>query len=279
MYAIQAPTKSHAISGGNNTTLSVQEWGQLDATPILFIHAWSQSHLGWLSQIDSDLAKQYRLITFDLRGHGLSAAPPEPEAYTSGDLWADDIHAIINALDLQEVVLVGWSLGSLVALDYLAKYGTNNIKAVNLVAGFNALNVERAQSHLGELNTTLLPQMMASDLGSETMAVLETTKKLYLNRLDSDLLAFIVGYQMVTRPNIRYAMVTRSVDHQATLTHLNIPVLLSHGDQDDIAAVQAAYDAQSFNPSFRLSIYQGAGHAPHAFDAARFNRELQSLIH
>lgn len=60
----------HKVQGGQSVTLSVQEWGNLNGQPIIFIHAFAMSHLGWLPQVTSNLAERFRLITFDHRGHG-----------------------------------------------------------------------------------------------------------------------------------------------------------------------------------------------------------------
>ena len=90
----------------------MREWGQADGPPILFIHGWSQNHLCWAKQYESALADEFRLVAYDLRGHGMSEAPLEPEHYTDGELWADDVAAIIDQLGLDRPVLVGWSYGA-----------------------------------------------------------------------------------------------------------------------------------------------------------------------
>ena len=61
-----------------------------------FIHGWSQNHLCWAKQYESSLADEFRLVAYDLRGHGMSEAPLEPEHYTADELWADDLAAIIE---------------------------------------------------------------------------------------------------------------------------------------------------------------------------------------
>ena len=275
---VPKPSQSHMIKGGGNVNLAVQEWGNPTGKPVLFIHAWSQSHLGWLPQLNSELATAHRLITFDLRGHGQSEVPSDPASYTDAGLWADDINAIIEALELDDVTLVAWSLGRLVAQNYIAKYGTGKLHALNIVGGFNAFNIPRAQSHIGTLVGGSMTEMMAPDLGTELNATIATTKKLYVGQINGDALAFVVGYQMVTRPAVRYAMVTQVVDHEKTIRALDIPLLLTHGAQDDISDVKSAKDAKSFNSTAKLSIYKKAGHAPHAYDPARFNRELKTLV-
>jgi len=78
----------------------VREWGRADGPPIVFIHGWSQNHLCWDKQYESTLRDEFRLVAYDLRGHGMSEAPPGPGPYTDAGLWAEDLAAIIHFVDL-----------------------------------------------------------------------------------------------------------------------------------------------------------------------------------
>ena len=134
----QEPTgwmKTHTVRGGGGLRLHVREWGKVDGPPILFVHGWSQNHLCWVKQYESALADEFRLVAYDLRGHGMSEAPLEPEHYTDDRLWADDLAAIVEELRLDRAVLVGWSYGSFVICDYLRAYGQERIAAINFVEG------------------------------------------------------------------------------------------------------------------------------------------------
>ncbi len=127
--------KVHTVQGGGGLRLHVREWGRADGPPILFIHGLSQNHLCWVKQYDSTLADEFRLVAYDLRGHGMSEAPLEPEHYTDGKLWADDVAAIIDQLGLVQPVLVGWSYGPFVICDYVRAHGQDRISAINFVEG------------------------------------------------------------------------------------------------------------------------------------------------
>jgi non-heme chloroperoxidase len=111
--------KVHRITGGGSVHLQVVETGNQRGRPILFLHGVSPS-LTWNLQMNSTLADSHRLIAMDLRGHGLSDKPHD--AYTDSKLWADDIKAVIQSLDLDHPVLSGWSYGPLVFLDYIRHY-------------------------------------------------------------------------------------------------------------------------------------------------------------
>ena len=125
----------HTVRGGGGLQLHVREWGQPDGPPILFIHGWSQNHLCWAKQYESELADELRLVAFDLRGHGMSEAPLAAEHYTDAALWAQDVAAIIDQLGLDRAVLVGWSYGAFVICDYLRAHGQDRVAAINFVEG------------------------------------------------------------------------------------------------------------------------------------------------
>jgi len=97
----------NSIQGGGGIQLHVREWGNASAPSILFIHGWSQNHLCWSKQYESEPATSYRLVALDLRGHGMSEAPREASAYQNPQLWADDIAAIMKELLLEHPILVG----------------------------------------------------------------------------------------------------------------------------------------------------------------------------
>ena len=67
--------RTYSVAGGGGCRLHVEETGKREGRPLLFIHAFSQSRLSWGRQVNSDLADDFRLVTFDLRGHGASEKP------------------------------------------------------------------------------------------------------------------------------------------------------------------------------------------------------------
>src|SRR4051794_15644616 len=129
------PTATRDVRGGGGLRLHVREWGDPQGPPIVFVHGWSQSQLCWSRQTAGTLADDFRIVTFDLRGHGMSEKPPEAEHYVDARLWAEDLNAVIEGLELNRPVLVAWSYGGYVVTDYLRAYGEDAIAAVDLVGG------------------------------------------------------------------------------------------------------------------------------------------------
>ena len=88
--------KHHIITGGEGCQLHLVETGNPDGQPILFIHGFSQCWMTWSRQLNSDLARNHRLIAMDLRGHGKSDKPRD--GYDNSRLWADDVASVIRQL-------------------------------------------------------------------------------------------------------------------------------------------------------------------------------------
>ena len=112
--------KAVSVKTPDGLTISAQDWGNPNGPEILFIHGFSQSHLSWIKQVtSSDLAKEFHMVTYDLRGHGNSDKPLEPERYKTSKYWGDEVQAVMDATGLKRPVLAGWSYGGRVMADYL----------------------------------------------------------------------------------------------------------------------------------------------------------------
>ena len=128
-----APIATYDVEGGGGLTLHVREWGNPEGSLILFIHGWSQSQLCWARQVSGPLSQQFHIVTYDLRGHGMSEKPRSADCYLDAQLWADDLASVIRRTGRDRAVLVAWSYGGFVVSDYLRAYGDQKIAGLNLV--------------------------------------------------------------------------------------------------------------------------------------------------
>lgn len=131
------------VTTSDGVSLNVVETGKEDGPAIVFVHGISQAWQSWTKQLqDVSLRSRFRLIAFDLRGHGESEGAQGaidedgfpyallPTKYyftgdnvTTSQRWANDIAAVIGELGLDKPTLVGWSYGGVVVLDYLVNQG------------------------------------------------------------------------------------------------------------------------------------------------------------
>jgi pimeloyl-ACP methyl ester carboxylesterase len=111
--------------------------------------------------MNSRLAEEHRLVAFDMRGHGVSDKPRD--GYNDSKLWADDVHAIIQTLDLDHPVLSGWSYGPLVFLDYVRHYGDDRLGGLQFVGAVTKLGSDEAMSVLTPEFLSLIPELFSTD--------------------------------------------------------------------------------------------------------------------
>src|SRR5580658_9305554 len=86
-----------SVKTPDGLTIRAQVWGSPTGPEILFIHGFSQSYLSWIKQTNSDLTKTFRIVTYDLRGHGGSDKPLDAKYYQNDKAWADEVEAVIQA--------------------------------------------------------------------------------------------------------------------------------------------------------------------------------------
>lgn len=99
-----------------------------EGEPIVLIHGWGQNNEGFLPQIEA-LSKNFKVISYDLRGHGKS---DNPHYGLTLSRFADDLEELMNELELENVTLVGWSMGGSTSFEYVRKYGVNRLKSLTI---------------------------------------------------------------------------------------------------------------------------------------------------
>jgi pimeloyl-ACP methyl ester carboxylesterase len=263
------------ITGGGGIQLHLAETGNPRGRPIVFIHGVSQSWLAWTRQMSSELADNYRLVAMDMRGHGLSAKPRE--GYADSRLWADDVQAAIQALNLDHPILCGWSYGPLVILDYLRHYGEDGICGVNFVGGVTKLGSDDAASVLTADFLSLVPGFFSVDVEESVRSLDSLLRLCFAQNLSTEDRYRMLGYSVSVPPYVRQALFSRSFDNDDLLPRLRKPVLITHGT-DDAVVKPAVIDQQMVRiTSAKIRMMANAGHACFWNDAAAYNRCLQEF--
>jgi non-heme chloroperoxidase len=271
------PAKIHTVQGGSGLRLHVREWGPADRPPILFIHGISQSHLCWAKQYQSSLAGEFRLVAYDLRGHGMSQAPLEPEHYTDATLWADDVAAIIEQLRLDRPVLVGWSYGGFVICDYLRAHGQDRIAAVDFVGGGVKLGEAAFGTLIGPGFLDNVPDAIAEDLPTNIRGMRGLVKAFPARPLPPEEVETLLASSMTVPARIRANLAAREIDGDDVLRRLTVPLLVSQGRADTLVLPAMAEHVLATCPTAEASWYDGVGHTPFLEEPERFNRELAEL--
>src|SRR5262245_30743144 len=269
----QAKSRTFTVHTPDGVMISAQEWGNPNGLEILLIHGFSQSHLSWSRQFASELAKSFRIITYDIRGHGSSDKPLDAAHYRDHKRWAEELNAVMEGARLKCPILVGWSYGGRIVVEYLMEYGDENISGINFVGAFTKVVPEL----LGPATPAVM-KMVSENLAENiesTRSFLQfsTAKALPPNELE-----MMLAYNMVVPARVRRQLLHRSAAYEATLRKITVPVLVTHGMEDRVALVPMAHYTASVVSNAQVSLYEGVGHMPFWEDARRFNRELGEFV-
>ena len=269
----QAESKTFKVRTPDGVMISAQEWGNPDGLEILLIHGFSQSHLSWSRQFGSELAKSFRIITYDIRGHGGSEKPLDATHYRDHKRWAEELNALMEGAKLKRPILVGWSYGGRIIVEYLMEYGDKNIAGINFVGAFTKVVPEL----LGPATPAVMK--MVSENPAENF---ESTRSFLqfstAKELPPDDMEMMLAYNMVVPARVRRHLLHRPAAYEATLRKITVPVLVTHGMEDRVALVPMARYTESVVTNAQVSIYEGVGHMPFWEDAPRFNRELGEFV-
>ena len=265
--------KPITVKTPDGLTISAQEWGNPTGPEILFIHGFSQSNLSWMRQVDSDLAKEFRIITYDLRGHGNSDKPLDPARYRDSKAWGDEVQAIIDTAGLKRPVLVGWSYAGRVISDYLATHGAGQLAGINFVDA----PIKADPALIGD-NLKNLPLMMSEDLATNIAATRTFLHGCFSKQPGTDDYEAMLAFNMMVLPKVRAGLGGRPLDATEMMSKLKLPVLVSHGAEDRNAKLGAGQYTASVIPGAKLSVYDGIGHSPFYEDAPRFNAVLAAFV-
>lgn len=272
-FAQQLKYKPITVTTPDGLSIAAQDWGNPNGPEILFIHGFSQSNMSWMRQVDGDLAKEFHIVTYDLRGHGNSDKPLDAARYRDSKAWGDEVQAVMDAAGLKRPVLVGWSYAGRVISDYVATHGTAKIAGINFVDA----PIKFDPALVGE-NLKNLPLMASENMATNIAATRTFLHGCFSKQPSADDYETMLAFNMMVPPKVRAGLSGRPLDATALMAKLTLPVLVTHGAEDRNAKVGVAQYTASVIPGAKLSIYEGVGHSPFYEDTPRFNSELAALV-
>ncbi|MGD2133494.1 MAG: alpha/beta fold hydrolase [Maricaulaceae bacterium] len=262
------------IIEANGFRLRVREQGSRRRRPVVLIHGFSQSLESWDAWAD-DLARDHRVIRFDLPGHGLSG--PDPERRYSNDETVGALSGLIEAMGLRKPILMGNSLGGLVAWRYASQRPADVRSLVLLAPGGFPIN------GVAEEPAPVPPSVEAYLLLAPASAVRHATRSLYgdPSRLDQDRIA--LARAQLNQSGVGVALVQRLKaftlpDPTADLSRIAAPALIIWGGKDAVIPVgHAARFADSLKRS-EVALFNDLGHMPHEEAPARTLKRARAFI-
>ena len=267
-----APTADlFTAHSSDGTQLSGHAQGDRQWPEILLIHGLRQSRLSWEKQLADPALARFRLVSFDLRGHGDSDKPAALEAYSEADRWADDVAAVIAAAGLRRPILVGWSLGGFVAGAYLRKYGGSGIAGINLVDAVTRLSPDLLGADSARFGRTTV----SHDLAERTAATSDFLAACFHQPPNAeDMQRMLVVNGMAARAVGEGFVRTETADLEPVFKAYAGPILLTHGRHDRLVRLAMSERIKAIHARSRLSIFDASGHSPFYEEPERYGREL-----
>ncbi len=243
--------------------------------PLVFVHGWGMGGAAFEQQ-HREMSQRFRVVSFDLRGHGGSS--PLAEGQGLGTLGGD-LAELLAALNLDQVVLIGWSLGAMVCWEALARSPerVGALVVVDMVprilndsswnlglragsdASVYAASIARMRQDWPAYTRVFVPRIFARDSASE---------------LTEHARALAVGNDPESMALLWAAMV--EADYRGLLPDMPVPTLIVYGERSQLYRPAAAHALAAAIPGAR-TIGVAAGHAPHLEQPETFNRIIEQF--
>ena len=271
------------VTTKDGVSLYYKDWGPRDGQVVTFSHGWPLSSDSWESQMQFLSENGYRTVAHDRRGHGRSS---QPWSGNDMDHYADDLAEVINALELKDVTLVGFSTGGGEVARYIGRHGTGQVKKAALVSAVPPLMLKTEDNPGG------LPIEVFDGLRE---ASLENRSQLYLDIASGPFFGFnrpgVEPSQGLIQSFWRQGMLAgakntydsiaafSATDFREDLAKFDVPTLVIHGDDDQIVPIDAAGKASAaLIKDAELIIYEGAPHGLADTHKARLNQDLLRFL-
>ena len=263
-----------------NVKLYLKDYGQ--GKPVILIHGWPLSNEMWEHQIDALVENNFRVIAYDRRGFGKSSQPWNGYDY---DTLADDLKAIIDQLMLDEVTLVGFSMGGGEVVRYFSRHGGKNIAKAILISSVTPHLLKTDSNPAG------VPQekydAMAEQIKEDRISFLDGFGKTFFGvsfiskPVSTPLLDYyrMLGSLASPRATLECAKSFSTTDFSREMASVNVPTLIIHGDEDKTVPIEITSEiATKLIPDNVFIIYDGAPHGLFYVEKEKLNRDLIKFL-
>lgn len=265
------------LNGGGTLEFDDQGSGQA----LVFLHGWSLGKEAFAGQC-RELSDRYRVVVPDMRGHGKSKQFAEGDGI---DTLAADLEHLLVELDLTNVILVGWSMGALVAWQTAAGPQRGRIRGIvtidmvpRVLNGDGWQHGLRAGTHLYDVDIDL--SRMRDDWRAFTRAyvplVFASGKAIGRSELIDEMLELVADNDVESMTNLWHVLV--HADYVDTVQELAVPTLITYGALSQVYTEAAAAWMDEHIPNSSRVCFEESGHAPHLEQPRRFNQALVDFI-
>ena len=263
------------ITTRDGTQIYYKDWGK--GRPVVFSHGWPLNADAWDDQLYLFAANGYRAIAHDRRGHGRST---QSASGNDMDTYADDLAALVKALDLKDVIHIGHSTGGGEVTRYIGRHGTSRVAKAILVDAVTP----------GLLKTVKNPDGIPMEEFDKLRAALKADRSQFwkdfsvpfygANRPGSSVsqgtldLFWLLSIQAGFLAAYECIKAFSETDFTDDVKRFDVPTLVIHGEDDQVVPISVGLRAAKLIKNATLKVYKGAPHGLMSTNKEQFNADL-----
>ncbi|MBK9740487.1 MAG: alpha/beta hydrolase [Actinobacteria bacterium] len=244
--------------------------------PLVLLHGVAMSSVFFEKNV-SDLSRDHRVIAVDFRGHGSS---PYVEGGHTVAQYARDVRALIDHLGLDRPVLVGWSMGSLVAWDFLRQFGDDHRLGGVIVVSQGPSDLIQADWPHGIADDAELHAFLSAMQDDSRLFLGEFLPTLFHTAPEPGTLTRLLDDIGRAGPNTGTLILADQTvqDYRADIPTYTVPHLLVWGTDEQVGKLAAADWLAATLPQADLHVFDASGHCPMWEEPDRFNALARSWV-
>ncbi len=269
------------ITTSDGADLFYKDWGM--GQPVVFSHGWPLNSDSWEAQMLFLASNGFRCIAHDRRGHGRST-----QTWDGNDMnsYADDLAALLDALDLRDATLIGFSTGGGEVARYVGRHGTDRVSKVALVAAVPPLMVQR-DDNPGGVPIDVFDTIRAGSLADRSQLYKDLADGPFFghNRDGADVSQgirdafWLQSMQSGHRNALECITAFSETDFRDDLRAIDVPTLIIHGDDDQVVPFEVGGKASAgIIADATLIVYEGAPHGITDTHKERLGRDLLDFV-
>lgn len=270
------------IGKENSTDIELYYEDHGSGQAVILIHGYPLSGASWEKQVPVLLSAGYRVITYDRRGFGKSSQPTEGYNY---DTFAQDLHELVTQLELNDFILVGFSMGGGEIARYFGNYGSSGVNKAVIIGGVPPFLIKTDDNPEGVDGSVFegIKKAVAADryaFFTEFFKNFYNTDVLSGQRVSQQVVQASWNLAASASATASLACVSTWVeDFRKNLDRVDVPTLVIHGDEDRIVPLTAAGERSAkLIKDARLVVIKGGPHAITWTHAEEVNSELLSFL-
>jgi len=272
--------ESKDSTNGEVVKIAYSDYGQ--GKPVVLIHGWPLSREMWEYQLGDLVNGGLRVVKYDRRGFGKSDKPWDGYDY---DSLAEDLHNLIETLDLNNVTLVGFSMGGGEVVRYLSRYGSSRVEKIVLISSVLPY-LSKTSDNPDGVDPSVFADMM-TDMKKDRIGFLDGFGKKFfgINLISHPVSTPLLEYYRMlasfasARSTEQCALSFAETDFRQDLASISVPTLVIHGDEDQTVPIEASSDRTAeMIPGCEYIVYEGAPHGLFYTHREQLNADLLRFI-